>query len=214
MTRATQSTTEGQPAEAPERNSTAKTTGIPPRGLNALQLDYLLRPLDARRVSQDGKGFNHLEAWDVRRTLIRFLGFGGWSYTNNTQLVREIEHPPANPGGRSRWTVVYRTKLRLEIFDPHGNRLAFFEEYAAGDAANQSSLGDAHDQAIKTAESQALKRCATNLGDAFGLSLYDGGGRLLDNGTVQPVVQATLDVHGAAPVVRDEPVRAEQQEAA
>ncbi|MGW0681845.1 Rad52/Rad22 family DNA repair protein [Streptomyces sp. NPDC002754] len=182
--------------------------------MNALQRDYLLRPLDARRVRQDAKGFNHLEAWDIRRTLLRYFGFGGWSYTNDTQLVREIEHPAATTDGRSRWTVIYRTKLRLEIFDPHGNRLAFFEEYAAGDAANQKSLGDAHDQAIKTSESQALKRAATNLGDGLGLSLYDGGGRLLDNGTVQPVVQATLDVHGTAPNVRDEPVRGEQQQEA
>ena len=35
--------------------------------------------------------------------------------------------------------------------------------------------GDAHDMAIKTAETQALKRAAINLGDQFGLSLYKKG---------------------------------------
>ena len=49
-----------------------------------------------------------------------------------------------------------------------------YTEWAAGDATNPT-LADAHDQAIKTAESQAFKRCAVNLGDQFGLSLYKNG---------------------------------------
>jgi hypothetical protein len=40
--------------------------------------------------------------------------------------------------------------------------------------------------AIKTAESQAFKRCAINLGDQFGLSLYNNGG-------TGSVVRAVLD---------------------
>ena len=39
-------------------------------------------------------------------------------------------------------------------------------------------IGDAHDMALKTAESGALKRAATNLGDQFGLSLYNDGSML------------------------------------
>ena len=40
--------------------------------------------------------------------------------------------------------------------------------------------------AIKTAESDALKRAASNLGDQFGLSLYN-------NGSSAPVVITTLE---------------------
>lgn len=209
---AAQSTTSERPASQ-EGTFTPHDSPAPRRGLNDLQRDYLLRPLDARRVGQDAKGFNHLEAWDVRRHLLRHFGYGGWSYSNDTQLVREIEHPSEQPSGRSRWTVVYRSKIRLEIRDPYGNPIAFFEEYAAGDAANQKSIGDAHDQAIKTAESQALKRAATNLGDQYGLALYDGGGHLLEGGVVRPVVQATLDTHGKAVDVQDAPVRGEESAA-
>ena len=39
--------------------------------------------------------------------------------------------------------------------------------------------------AVKTAESDALKRAAINLGDQFGLSLYN-------NGSTAPVVTQTL----------------------
>ncbi|MFE6405143.1 Rad52/Rad22 family DNA repair protein [Streptomyces alboflavus] len=160
------------------------------RGLNPVQLDYLTRPLDERRV-KFANGQSHVEAWDVRRWLNRIFGFGGWSYATDMVLVREIEITPQAPNGRSRWTVIYRAKCRLEVRDPQGNPLAFFEEFAAGDSANQPALGDAHDNAMKTAESQALKRCAVNLGDQFGLSLYA-------NGTTQAVVQRTLD-HAPAP---------------
>ena len=36
-------------------------------------------------------------------------------------------------------------------------------------------IGEHHDNAVKTAASDALKRCAINLGTQFGLSLYDDG---------------------------------------
>ena len=39
--------------------------------------------------------------------------------------------------------------------------------------------------AVKTAESDAFKRAAINLGDQFGLSLYN-------NGSLKPVVGRTL----------------------
>lgn len=140
------------------------------------QIATLLQPLHEGRVGQDPKGNAHLEAWDVRRHLLRIFGWGGWSDEILTcDLVREVEIPPSQPNGKSRWTVVYRVTMRLTITDPAGEQVAVFEDGACGDATNQPSLGDAHDQAMKTALSQALKRCAVNLGDQFGLSLYDDG---------------------------------------
>lgn len=213
-THATRSTTEEQPTETPERNSTAKPTGLPPRGLNALQRDYLLRPLNANRVRQV-QGMNHLEAWDVRRWLNRVFGIGGWSIeTLALDLVRE--NPTKTSSGRDAWAVLYRAQVRLTIRDPHGHTLGTFDDAAAGDAI-LPGLGDAHDFAMKTALSQSLKRVAVNLGDQFGLSLYNGGGEtMVDENNfrlIKPVVQATMDTHGAAPAVRDEPVQGEQEAA-
>lgn len=211
-TRATQSTTDEQPTETPVRNSTDKPTGPAPRGLNALQLDYLLRPLNANRVRK-AQGMNHLEAFDVRTWLNRVFGFGGWSIeTLALDLVRE--GPTKTQQGRDAWAVLYRAQVRLTIRDPHGNMLATFDDAAAGHAI-LPDLGDAHDFAMKTSLSQALKRCAVSLGDQFGLSLYNGGGQFYvddeGNRLVRPLVQATLDVRGSAPKVRDEPVQGEQE---
>jgi hypothetical protein len=75
--------------------------------------------------------------------------------------------------------------MRLTIFTG-GLEDAIYTEAAVGDSQNNPSRADAHDMAIKTAESQAFKRCAINLGDQFGLSLYNNGG-------TGSVVRAVLD---------------------
>jgi recombination DNA repair RAD52 pathway protein len=62
------------------------------------------------------------------------------------------------------------------IRDANGNELARYCEAAAGSASGPATmLGDHHDNALKTAASDALKRCAINLGTQFGLGLYDKG---------------------------------------
>lgn len=139
------------------------------------QYEFLTKGLDPNRVSQK-QGQSHLEAWDIRRHLIRVFGYGGFDIERrDLELVKEIETPPSGQGGKTRWTVVYRVELRLIVKDQNGQVLAFFDDGATGDAINQPSVGDAHDFALKTAYSQALKRCAVNLGDQFGLGLYNGG---------------------------------------
>lgn len=136
------------------------------------QVQELLKPIDPSRVSKDGKGFSHVEAWDVRRTMNQIFGFAGWS-CDVVQMELISEREVSGKDGKSRWNVIYRAQCTLRIGDPSWEG-ASFTEWAAGDATNPT-LADAHDQAIKTSESQAFKRCAVNLGDQFGLSLYRNG---------------------------------------
>ena len=143
------------------------------------QLKVLFSELHGSRVGQNQKGFSHVQQWDVRRFLIRVFGFGGYdTELKSIECVREIEKPSGkddygNP--KFRYTVVYRVHQRLTVKDVAGRPIATFDGVATGDAQNQPSLGDAHDGAVKEADSQSLKRAAVNLGDAFGLSLYNGG---------------------------------------
>lgn len=143
--------------------------------LTRAQVDALLQPLHPSRVRQV-QGNAHLEAWDVRRHLLRVFGWGGWDFeVIACDLVSERSKWDEQNPLKGRHTVVYRVLGRLVIKSPDGTVLAQFEDGATGDAANQPSLGDAHDMAMKTAMSQALKRCAMNLGDLFGLGLYNDG---------------------------------------
>jgi recombination DNA repair RAD52 pathway protein len=140
--------------------------------LSTEQVNELLKPIDPSRVSRDGKGFSHVEAWDIRRTMNRIFGFANWSArVDLMELVSEREVTQRN--GKTGWNVVYRARCSLQLGEMFGEG-ATYTEWAAGDATNPT-LADAHDQAIKTAESQAFKRCAVNLGDQFGMSLYRNG---------------------------------------
>src|SRR5690606_16452669 len=81
-----------------------------------------------------------------------------------------------NDSGKDMIEVVYSCHVRLTIRDPKGRHLCRHSEAAAGSASGPfSQLGDLHDNALKSAESDALKRCAINLGTQFGLSLYKDG---------------------------------------
>ncbi len=149
------------------------------------QHEQLLKPLNESRVAkrqQAGRALSYLEAWDVKAHLIRIFGFLGWSAdVIESELVFEEKNEKGN------WDVAYKVVLRLRIHTT--DEPAFFNETTYTEAAvGSSSLprrGDAHDMAIKTAESDALKRAAINLGTQFGLSLYN-------NGSLQDVVVRTL----------------------
>jgi recombination DNA repair RAD52 pathway protein len=145
--------------------------------INKTQYDQLLQGLNEVRVSQrkggGGKMLSYLEAWEVRAHLIRIFGFGNWSWdVTSTELVFESESD-------GKWSVGYRVLGTLSIGG------TTYSEAAVG-SSTLGQRGEAHDMAIKTAESDALKRAAMNLGDQFGLSLYK-------NGSIKPVVQQTLD---------------------
>ncbi|GIJ10761.1 Rad52/Rad22 family DNA repair protein [Micromonospora andamanensis] len=182
------------------------------------QYERLTMPLDTNRVGKNPKGFSHLEAWDVRRWLIRVFGFGSFDIeTISLDLVKEIEHPARRRKDKKGteygdpyvpWTVVYRAQVRLTVYDQFGGKVVL-EDGACGDSTNQPSLGDCHDNASKTALSQALKRCAVNLGDCFGLSLYNGGGAapVVLRSLVAP--EAEVSAAAAELPAEDAPVRPE-----
>jgi recombination DNA repair RAD52 pathway protein len=145
--------------------------------LNEAQHAQLLKPLNPTRVktrSVSGSAMSYLETWDVRAMMIRIFGFGGWSFdVQSADLAFEGEKD-------GKWNVGYKVigKLRIEEL------YCTYTEAAVG-FSTQGSRGEAHDMAIKTAESDAFKRCCVNLGTQFGLSLYD-------NGATRDVVIATL----------------------
>lgn len=148
-------------------------------GLSAEQYMTLMKPLNRGRIakrSQGGKQLSYLESWDVRAHLIRVFGFGNF----DIELLdygfvdrRDYKH---SDGVKDMTEVIWRARVQLTLRDTDGQTLARYVEAAVGSASGPvNMLGEHHDNAVKTAESDALKRCAINLGSQFGLSLYDGG---------------------------------------
>jgi DNA recombination protein Rad52 len=152
--------------------------------MNKEQHEMLLKGINPNRINKrqggGGKSLSYVEAWDIKAHLNRIFGFCNWS-ADVTESALAFE---AEVNGK--WNVAYKVVLQLRIHRPPNSFMAdtTYTEAAVG-SATLPQRGEAHDMAIKTAESDALKRAAINLGDQFGLSLYN-------NGAVAPVVQVTL----------------------
>ena len=143
------------------------------------QLNVLTAPLNGNRVKTRGQGrqtLSYLEAWDVKATLIRVFGFANFSADVIDTKVLDIKRTPRTEekNGKTvefeRIEVAAMVTVRLHI---HLTGATYTETAAASQVGRD--LGEVTDFAIKTAESDALKRCAIYLGTQFGLSLYDNG---------------------------------------
>lgn len=145
---------------------------VPPVGLDEMQLDALMLSIHESRVKHRRQGsaeLSYVEAYDVRSMLIRIFGFGGFSIETLEAKIVSIEraNPETNSGN---YNVTTQAHVRLMI-------PALAAVYAEVAAAQQTGprLGDVLDFSLKTAVSDATKRCAVNLGTQFGLSLYNDG---------------------------------------
>ena len=146
--------------------------------LNHAQYEQLLKPLNPNRVAkrqQAGRNLSYLEAWDVKAHLNRIFGFLEWSAD---VIQSDLIFEDFKDG---KWNVGYKVVMRLSFPSTYCS----YTEAAVG-SSTLPQRGEAHDMAIKTAESDALKRAAINLGTQFGLSLYD-------NGSLKDVIGRTLD---------------------
>jgi recombination DNA repair RAD52 pathway protein len=156
--------------------------------ITAEQYETLMRPLNGSRVAkrtQGGKQLSYLEAWDVKAHLTRVFGFGNWDLEMldyHYVASREYESDKNKPMVE----VIYSARMQLTIRDPQGRTVCRHSEAAVGSASGPATmLGEHHDNAVKQAASDALKRCAINMGSQFGLSLYD-------NGSTREVIRGTV----------------------
>jgi hypothetical protein len=150
------------------------------------QVKQLLRGINQKRVLSDGKGHSHVSQQDVTAHLIRTFGFGSFdTELIGCELIFESERTDSKTGALTgRWDVCYRATMRLTVRNPDGEEVAHYEDGSTATAQNQTR-GDGHDLAMKSAISLAKKRAAINLGDQFGLSLYN-------KGQIEPLVIGTM----------------------
>ena len=148
------------------------------------QIGLLMQPLHPGRVkqrSQGGASLSYVEAYDIKATLIRIFGFGGFSSQVLESSIIAIREAPTTPGHVDRDgqpktpQAIASATVMLTVFGigPRGEDVVYTE--SAVGANSGRDIGDICDNAIKTAESDALKRCAVYLGSQFGLSLYNNG---------------------------------------
>ena len=141
-------------------------------GLDVEQLKLLHAHLFPGRVkAHPHSGYSYLQAWDIRAMLVRVFGYGGFSVEClSIEHIRSEQVAQSGGGDRQNWSITVQAIVRLTI---HATGAVYTEAAVAN--AKVPDFGEAYDQAVKSAESDALKRGATNLGTQFGLSLYNDG---------------------------------------
>ena len=124
-----------------------------------------LRASDIRTRQTQGRELSYIEGWHAIAEANRIFGYDGWSRgTAESRCVLSREN-------RGAFHVVYVAKVRLSV---RAKDLVIVREGFGTGEAQCPTMGESHDKAIKTAETDATKRALATFGKPFGLSLYLG----------------------------------------
>lgn len=135
------------------------------------QIAALKAPLNRAHVksrSQAGRSLSYIEGWHAIAEANRIFGFDGWN--RETTDIRPVCDPYQDAKGN--WRVSYMAKVRITVAA---------EKLIDGVVRNgcgygsgiDKDLGQAHESALKEAETDAMKRALMTFGNPFGLALYD-----------------------------------------
>ena len=124
----------------------------------------LSAPLDPRHVaqrSQAGRSLSYIEGWHAIAEANRIFGFDGWNReTVDLRLLGE----PRQVDGKAR--VEYMARVRITVGSIARDGCGFGQGI-------DKDVGQAHESALKEAETDAMKRALMTFGNPFGLALYD-----------------------------------------
>jgi hypothetical protein len=114
---------------------------------------------------------SYLEGWQVIAEANRIFGFDGWQrQTIAVRCVAQAERligRDQKPG----WGVTYTARVRVTV--TAGGLVPLVREGSGAGHGIDVDLGQAHESALKEAETDAMKRALMTFGNPFGLALYD-----------------------------------------
>ncbi len=153
-------------------NETEEQTTLE-QGLTSWQRDQLDARLDAKHVKTRDKGrakLSYVEGHYVIREMNRIFGPTGWSrHTLEMRLIHDDVYQGNKGDGR---LVGYIGQVEVIIYLPDGPRRNTGWGY--GEGIEYKNFAQAHESAVKEAETDAMKRACILFGDPFGLELYGG----------------------------------------
>jgi len=134
--------------------------------IRKLQRD--VKACDIRTREVNGRDLHYIEGWHAIAEANRIFGFDAWSReTVESRCVTSRET-------RGTFHVLYIARVRITV--RADAEVVVREGFGTGEAHGPTP-GEAHDKAIKTAETDATKRAFATFGKPFGLSLYLGSRR-------------------------------------
>lgn len=158
----------------------------------AEQTALLSAPLDKARVAtreQGGKTLSYIEAWHAIAEANRIFGFGQWD--RETVDLRQLGEPRVTQDryGKDQMRVGYSARVRITV--RAGGSVIVREGCGFGSGIDKDT-DQAHESALKEAESDAMKRALMTFGNPFGLALYDKTQANVVSAPPEPPKQLTL----------------------
>ena len=177
---------EEAPAKASVPSPPPEAPQAPPAGFSPEQLAALSAPLDRANVRQREQGrsrVSYLEGWQVIAEANRIFGFDGWQ--RQTIAVRCVAQAERLIGREQKpgWGVTYTARVRVTV--TAGDLTPLVREGSGAGHGIDVDLGQAHESALKEAETDAMKRALMTFGNPFGLALYDKRQREVSSATGQ-----------------------------
>jgi len=131
------------------------------------QIKQLSGKLDARHVRAKTVGDRsllYIEAWHAVAEANRIFGFDGWDReTLSSECIMTSRE-------RNQHACIYLAKVRVRV---RANGTLIVRDGTGTGSGQGPTPAEAHDLALKTAETDAMKRALATFGNAFGLALYD-----------------------------------------
>lgn len=120
---------------------------------------------------QAGQTLSYIEAWHAIAEANRIFGFDGWN--RETVELRQLGEPRTTQDryGKDQMRVGYSARVRITVMTSAGSMIV--REGCGVGCGIDKDVDQAHESAIKEAESDAMKRALMTFGNPFGLALYD-----------------------------------------
>lgn len=126
-------------------------------------LNSELKPSAIRTRQRQGRELSYIEGWHAIAEANRIFGPDGWNReTVETKCLLGRER-------QGQYEAVYVARVRITV--RASDQTVTRDGIGSGEAQGET-LGEVHDKAIKTAETDATKRALATFGKPFGLSLY------------------------------------------
>ena len=143
-------------------------------GFSSAQIAELSKPLNRANVKQreqSGQKLSYIEGWVVIAEANRIFGFDGWQRETVTLTCVSQMERPVGKQQRPGWGVTYSARVRITV--TAGGLSPIIREGSGAGHGIDVDLGQAHESALKEAETDAMKRALMTFGNPFGLALYD-----------------------------------------
>ena len=146
----------------------------PKHGFSPEQITALSGPLaraNVKQRKQGGSSVSYIEGWVAIAEANRIFGFDCWQ--RETVLLDCVSQSERLIGRDQKpgWGVTYAARVRITVLA--GGRPPVIREGSGAGHGIDVDLGQAHESALKEAETDAMKRALMTFGNPFGLALYD-----------------------------------------